>query len=583
MQLLFRLPSCGGTAAIDVESVDTVESLKLKLYHREGILPSHQRLSLNSRPLDDARLSAQLASGNHIGVVEVNLRILGGAQLGKAVKGRSRDRRRVKDTGPSDEERALQEKIRRMQEYDKIHKRALQERKRLQALMKTEMRNTHVNRLKIQNQWRKIMRLAKLEQLRKDIEILSQSHERDVDRKDAILQMLDRDLEEAEEQFQMANRSNVQNIDRLIDLHDSRLLALENEFEKELRILDEEFAVEKAAIVKQHSIERAEIEGLMALVEAQENELEQEALQEHEQAREMIRNRNLEDINVLRITLDSNIEDLEQHFETAHLNYLQNTDQRTADFKRLTDKDHELSKEIEIKMRKIERLQASLMHWRTKMAANVKEAGERNRALLQEKDAIAKHFFNLKKQMNQYHAGQEARLLDITKTVRKAKAKLQERQALAERILMQAEMARKLETEREKVVPFYTSSVEELDQSSEVQSELLTAKEEAGGNSVDEWNYLDNFWKRYNKVLLDKLQIEKEHERLTKENGDLQSILKQYIDGISVNEDVMNGMNPLMVVNGRVNMNKPQPLGPDANIPVLEGNHLVETNRTGAY
>jgi len=470
-------------------------------------------------------------------------------------------------------------KIRRMQEYDKIHKRALQERKRLQALMKTEMRNTHVNRLKIQNQWRKIMRLAKLEQLRKDIEILSQSHERDVDRKDAILQMLDRDLEEAEEQFQMANRSNVQNIDRLIDLHDSRLLALENEFEKELRILDEEFAVEKAAIVKQHSIEKAEIEGLMALVEAQENELEQEALQEHEQAREMIRNRNLEDINVLRITLDSNIEDLEQHFETAHLNYLQNTDQRTADFKRLTDKDHELSKEIEIKMRKIERLQASLMHWRTKMAANVKEAGERNRALLQEKDAIAKHFFNLKKQMNQYHAGQEARLLDITKTVRKAKAKLLERQALAESILMQAEMARKLETEREKVVPFYTSSVEELDQNSEEQLSMAKGDAMGEGSSIDEWNYLDNFWKRYNKVLLDKLQIEKEHERLTKENGDLQSILKQYIDGISVNEDVMNGMNPLMVVNGRVNMNKPQPLGPDANIPVLEGNHLVETRR----
>jgi len=574
MQLLFRLPSSGGTSAIDVGPTDTIESLKVKLYEKEGILPCHQRLSLNSRPLNDKRLQ----DGCSGSVIDVNLRIMGGAQLGKAVKGRSRDRRRAKDTGPSDEERALQEKIRRMQEYDKIHKRALQERKRLQALMKTEMRNTHVNRLKIQNQWRKIMRLAKLEQLRKDIEILSQSHERDVDRKDAILQMLDRDLEEAEEQFQMANRSNVQNIDRLIDLHDSRLLALENEFEKELRILDEEFAVEKAAIVKQHSIERAEMEGLMALVEAENNDEEQEALQEHEQQREMIRNRNLEEINVLRITLDSNIEELETHFENAHLNYLKNTETRTADFKRLTDKDHELSKEIEIKMRKIERLQASLMHWRTKMAANVKEAGERNRALLQEKDAIAKHFFNLKKQMNQYHAGQEARLLDITKTVQKAKAKLKDRQDLAERILIQAEIARKMETEREKVVPFYTSSVEDLGQSAEVENELVSAKEEAGG--VDEWNYLDNFWKRYNKALLDKLHIEKEHERLSKENSDLQSILKQYIDGISVNEDVMNGMNPLMVVNGRVNMNKPQPMGPDANIPVLEGNHLVNTMRT---
>jgi hypothetical protein len=50
----------------------------------------------------------------------------------------------------------------------------------------------------IQNQWRKIMRLAKVESLRKEIEIMSQNHERDVDRKDAVIQMLDRDLEEAE-------------------------------------------------------------------------------------------------------------------------------------------------------------------------------------------------------------------------------------------------------------------------------------------------------------------------------------------------------------------------------------------------
>ena len=38
-----------------------------------------------------------------------------------------------------------------------------------------------------------------------------------------------------------------------------------------------------------------------------------------------------------------------------------------------------------------------------------------------------------------------------------------------------------------------------------------------------------------------------------KENGDLRSILKQYLDGISVNDDVMNNpINPLMVVNNRL-------------------------------
>lgn len=47
--------------------------------------------------------------------------------------------------------------------------------------------------------------------------------------------------------------------------------------------------------------------------------------------------------------------------------FLQNTDQRTTDFKYLTSKDQELSREIEVKIRKIERLQSSLQHWRTKV------------------------------------------------------------------------------------------------------------------------------------------------------------------------------------------------------------------------
>lgn len=34
------------------------------------------------------------------------------------------------------------------------------------------------------------MRLSKVESLRKDIEVISQNHERDVDRKDAIIQVL---------------------------------------------------------------------------------------------------------------------------------------------------------------------------------------------------------------------------------------------------------------------------------------------------------------------------------------------------------------------------------------------------------
>jgi len=72
--------------------------------------------------------------------------------------------------------------------------------------------------MKILTQWRKWLRLSKTETLKKQIQIYQQNHDREVDAKDAILQMLDRDLDEAEEQYQMALRNHLIHIDDLIAL-----------------------------------------------------------------------------------------------------------------------------------------------------------------------------------------------------------------------------------------------------------------------------------------------------------------------------------------------------------------------------
>lgn len=548
------------------------------------------------------------------------------AVLGKEVKGGKKGKGK-KGEVLSEADRASEEKKRRMIENDYRKKLAQQVRERLLADMATEKKNSSINKLRIQNQWRKIMRLAKVESLRKDIEVLSQNHERDVDRKDAIIQMLDRDLEEAEEQYGTALRSHLQNIDRLIDLQDSRLLVLENEFESELNEIAAEFNAEREQMQDQHKLETKELQDIIAAVESEEGEREAEARQEHEQTREEIRNKNLEDINVLRITLESTIEELERHFEAAHLNYLQNTDQRTQDFKFLTRKDQELSKEIEVKIRKIERLQASLSHWRTKIAQNGKECEERNNALREEKDQIAKHFLQLKSRMNKFRERQANRLTDLAKSTSEARKVLSEKLDKAERIIKLAELARKLETEQEKVLPFYQSTVvsdnekktsgfgdqgeendDEIDgedakaagihdkQKSRVYQhdddmELLSQQARAvgpDGRLLEEWSSLDNFFKRFNKVMLSKLAVDKEKEQLQAENRTLQSLLKQYLDGVSVQPEIMEAQNPLLVVNGRINATfradvrdpngatSPKPgragrTGP----PVVEGAHVI--------
>ena len=53
----------------------------------------------------------------------------------------------------------------------------------------------------------------------------------------------------------MSLRAHLENVDRLIDLQDTRLLAMEQEFEKDLHTIETEFGAEKEAITKHHAAE----------------------------------------------------------------------------------------------------------------------------------------------------------------------------------------------------------------------------------------------------------------------------------------------------------------------------------------
>ena len=123
---------------------------------------------------------------------------------GKSAKAKKAD----KKSNASEAEKRLQMRVQKMKDSDFRKKLWHKRRTELKASLEREQRHSKTNLLKIQNQWRKVMRLAKVQSLRRDLTVLAQSHERDVDRKDALVQMLDRDLEEAEEQYQMALRSH---------------------------------------------------------------------------------------------------------------------------------------------------------------------------------------------------------------------------------------------------------------------------------------------------------------------------------------------------------------------------------------
>mmetsp|Transcript_39078 Transcript_39078/g.83241 ORF Transcript_39078/g.83241 Transcript_39078/m.83241 type:complete len:488 (-) Transcript_39078:75-1538(-) len=447
-----------------------------------------------------------------------------------------------------------------MEEADKEQYLLMSQRHRLNRDSQLELRNTKYNMSKIQESWLKIMRSAKTKQLKKQVEIISQNHERDVDRKDAILQMLDRDLDEAEEQHQVAVRSHLLNTDRLLEIQQSRLLALEDDFKRDTTTLQEEFRIEKEHIQDKHALEKRELAIIVEQVEKEEKNREQADITDHQSQFEMIRNRNIEEDHQMKSNLEEKIEDTRAKCKEKLQLYQNSTESFTSEYKQFLQRDANLSKQVERKLRQVERMTASIAHWKLKISQNRSECEERNAQLRIEKDHIAKHFQELKAKMNHFRTDERKRLADLTQNARNCTQSLHEQLGMAERIIKTAELCRKFETEREKVLPFYLSrdlmgEFEEgdLDFGDEDLKEEI--RKELTDVGIDEWTYLDNFFKRFNKVRLDHLAIEQEGKRLDKENVQLRSILKQFLDGVSVNEDVLSQPNPLLVVNGKVNLN----------------------------
>ncbi|NXT48485.1 DRC2 protein, partial [Pluvianellus socialis] len=113
-----------------------------------------------------------------------------------------------------------------------------------------------------------------------------------------------------------------------------------------------------------------------------------------------------------------------------------------------------------------------------------------------------------------------------------------------QRILRLAEMCRRLETEEEKVLPFYSSSLAEGEQR-DAQRALVETPTEPLAQAVQDYVGLERFWQRFNKVKLEEQVLERERVALSQRNGHLRELLRQYLAGISVSQEVLGQPNPL--------------------------------------
>jgi len=402
------------------------------------------------------------------------------------------------------------------------------------------------------------LRKMKSKQLKSDIEVLAMHHERQVDAKDAQIQMMWRDLADSEEQYRLALRTHQMHVDELIRLQEKRVTEMEQEFRRGLQELKIYFDDEMAYIQQMHDEQLVEIKDIIREMDKREQKTDKELEKEFAVQSKAITSKYKNDYHVMKIDMEDLANLKRIQYQEENEEFGRPIYQSYRDFEELRRDNDKYEEEIKAQMAKIRRDEEHLSQWKRTWLANQREAEKRNQLLVSEIKILKSHFNNVKKHMQQFRDTENNKLKEVVKMSKHTAGALNDRLEQAQHIISSSQLNRKHETVVERGSTQGRGMAEDADDTlgmvalgdMDMDNPNTSGLSHDGAreNFASEFNQLSKFYSKFNKVLLDKTALEQEKEHLLEDNNKLRAMLKAYLDGISVNEEVLSNNNPLLIV-----------------------------------
>ncbi|XP_068068698.1 dynein regulatory complex subunit 2-like [Anomalospiza imberbis] len=415
----------------------------------------------------------------------------------------------------------------------------------LQEKLSREEQSSRWGLHKVRTLWRSAQRKTKDQELRQDIEILSQTFTRVMDCKDGAIEALVTELKEAEEQQNRALRSHLHLTDQLLHLQRCRLGYLEQGFNAQVGALKAEFEAERRAMLEQQDWESCCLQDMALATEQDHARNEHEALLNFQSARDDIKNKCWQDQQYSRLQLVARLEGLWDQIQTARRSYAQATEKKKVEFEELKRKCEKTSCEIDAQAKKLQKLQDMVTTTRGQIVAQLQESEEQTQRIRDDREHALQKLQKLRAQISQAGATAHTRLVTLTCQCSATLKVLQQVVEKAQRILRLAEMCRRLETEEEKVLPFYPSSLAEWEQQ-KARRVLEETASEPLARAMQDYVGLERFWQRFNKAKLEEKGLERARAALADRNQELRRLLQQYLAGATVNQKVPRDPHPLL-------------------------------------
>lgn len=437
-----------------------------------------------------------------------------------------------------------------------------------------------INRVAVDNKWRDIQAEEKLHQQKLSIDTIKAGYTKQLDRCDAIIHRLMQWLQEGESQYQFALRSHKHNLELLCNLAMNRLNYENDRFESSLKMIMDEYDTNRDKTLAAYNKHVSEVKDIINAIEFEYAQKNKQMETKFRQEEDSLKMKNQEMMTTLKMHLMSQTDQVINASKTKYEEYKKKTESKMHQFNLMLAKHQERQKAMKFNEELIIRNAAEIAHWRRKIKSNERESKESNDRLRQEKENLSLHFRELKDIMAKFRRNEAAKLAEISVAYEDINNDLNKKLKLAETILKFAEMNRELESEKEQVLPFPTSVVET---DPEIQRQMRQFKLQLKGDSkfVEESDLFDKFYRRYNKVLLDKLSLQREKGELWDRNQKLKMMVKKYMAGTAISQDLMESPNTLFIVNQ--DTNAPMRIIDQEQIPIIEANLTLQANHLQGY
>ncbi len=401
----------------------------------------------------------------------------------------------------------------------------------------------------IEKHWKKVLSEEKLVLLKKEVTTIRKRCDNEVEQKKDTIQKLFSSFIQVEDQFRISVASHLQVVDEMIQIHDAVLCKLERDFHESLDTHRKDYETERQTMTEKFESDKDRIMNEIVSMELEEKRLIDENNREQQQVIEEIKNKNQEEENSLRIALDTRIEDLDEQFELAKNEYLQKTDTQSKALEKQLEKDKEMSKELLNLQNQIDRLCSTIKRVKSVTRRNSSQNMEANNRLLLRKNRVISRYKDTNIKLENLRSCQHDKLKKLTSQANSQKSDLEKEYYLIERILKLIHLTRKKEIEQSK---------------------------ENGDQPIEETFSPEGIWTMYNKALVDMRILEDTEKGLLQKNMQLKQKLRQFQDGVTVNDRVINNYNPLLVINGKMRpesrdcLSKCSKSGPSVGLAIID-------------